>query len=135
MVPSSWNTAAVQLIWKAKGRGDDIDKYRPITLTRIFRKVLEKVTMTQLQEYEGRLDIAQGGFRKGKSTYDLILALDMIIKDQCRRKNDCWQAFFDIKGAYDTASRDLLWKRCSGIGIKGGFLTSSNVYSIVLKSQ
>ena len=88
MVPSSWNTAVVQLIWRAKGQRDDIDKYRPIALTSIFRKVLEKTIMTQLQECERHLDIAQVGFRKGKSTYDMMLALDMIIKDQCRKKKD-----------------------------------------------
>ena len=122
VVPSNWNTAVLHMIWKGKGRRDEIDKYRPIALTSIFRKVLEKTMIAQLQEYEDRLDVAQGGFIKGKSTYDLILALDMIVKEQCRKKRDCWQAFLDIKGAYDTVNRDILWKRCNGIGIKGGLL-------------
>ena len=122
VVPSNWHTAVIQLIWKGKGRRDDIDKYRPIALTSIFRKVLERTIMTQLQEYGGGLDVAQGGFRKGKSTYDLILALDMIIKERSRKKRDCWLAFLDIKGAYDTVNRDILWKKCSRMGIKGGLL-------------
>ena len=53
----------------------------------------------------------------------MILLFDMIIKEQCRKKRECWQDFLDIKGAYDTVNRDLLWKRCSRIGIKGGLLT------------
>ena len=32
MVPSEWNVAALQLIWKAKGRRDDVEMYRPIAL-------------------------------------------------------------------------------------------------------
>ena len=40
MIPSSWNTAVVQLMWKAKGRRDNIVKYRPIALaSSIFRKL------------------------------------------------------------------------------------------------
>ena len=122
LVPSDWNVAALQLIWKAKGRRDDVDKYRPIALTSIFRKVLEKTMMVRLQAIGEGLDIAQGGFRKGKSTYDLILALDMIIRDRQRKGNPSWIAFLDIKGAYDTVNRDILWSRCRRMGIKGGDL-------------
>ena len=120
MVPSDWNTAALQLIWKAKGRRDDVEMYRPIALTSIFRKVLEKIIMPKLKGLESRLDIAQGGFKKGRSTYDLILALDMIVKSSNRKKESCWQAFLDIKGAYDSVNRDMLWQKCRRMGIKGG---------------
>ena len=97
---------------KGKGRRDDIETYRCIALTSISRKVLEKTAMEQLQHFDTRLDIAQGGFRRGKNTYDLVLALDMIVRDCNRKKKSCWQAFLDIKGAYDTVNRDLLWQRC-----------------------
>lgn len=120
LVPSDWNAAALQLIWKAKGRRDNVEMYRPIALTSIFRKVLEKSMMPMLHKLEGSLDIAQGGFRKGSSTYDMILALDMIIRDNSRKKRPTWQAFLDIKGAYDTVNRDILWQRCRSLGIEGG---------------
>ena len=123
LIPSDWNVAALQLIWKAKGRRDDVDKYRPIALTSVFRKVLEKTIVVRLQGFGDGLDVAQGGFRKDKSTYDLILALDMIIKDRHRKKKPSWQAFLDIRGAYDSVNRDLLWKRCSRVRIKGGILS------------
>ena len=120
MVPSEWNVAALQLIWKAKGRRDDVEMYRPIALTSVFRKLLEKTIKPKLKEPERRLDIAQGGFRKGRSTYDLVLALDMIVKSSNRKKKPCWQAFLDIKGAYDTVNRDILWQECRRMGIRGG---------------
>ena len=119
-VPSDWNIAALQLIWKAKGRRDDIEKYRPIALTSIFRKVMEKTILDQLQALNSKLDIAQGGFRRGRSTYDLILTLDTIIRNNRRKKKPPWLAFLDIKGAYDSVNRDLLWRKCRRIGIKGG---------------
>ena len=118
MVPSGWNDATLQLIWKGKGRRDDIETYRRIALTSIFRKVLEKTAMERLQHFDTRLGVAQGGFRKGKNTYDLALTLDMIVRYCSRKKKSCWLALLDIKGAYYTVDRDLLWQRCRGIGIK-----------------
>ena len=107
LILSDWIVAALQLIWKAKGRRDDVDKYRPIALISIFRKVLEKTIMVRLQEFGDGLDVAQSGFRKGKSTYDLILALDMIIKDRHRKRKPSWQTFLDIRGSCGSVNRDL----------------------------
>ena len=59
LMPSDWNVAALQLIWKAKGRRDDVDKYRPIALASVFRKVLEKTITARLQGFGDGLDIAQ----------------------------------------------------------------------------
>ena len=70
----------------------------------MFRKVLEKTIMARLQAIGGGLGVTQGGFRKGKSTYDLILALDMIIKDRHRKRKHSWEAFLDIRGAYGSAT-------------------------------
>ena len=33
----------MHLIWKQKGRRDDGEMYRPIALTLVFRKILEKI--------------------------------------------------------------------------------------------
>ena len=97
LVPSDWNVAARQLIWKTKGRRDDVDKYRPIALTSIFRKVLEKTIIARLQALGDGLDVAQGGFRKGKSTYDLIFALDMISKIGTGRGNPAGRPFWTLR--------------------------------------
>lgn len=99
LIPSDWNVTALQLIWKEKGRRDDVDKYRPIALASIFRKVLEKIIMALLQAIRYDLDVARCGLRKGRSTYDLILALDKIIKDRSRMNRPSQQAILDINGA------------------------------------
>ena len=77
--------------------------------------------MIRLQAVGDGFDVAQGGFRKGKSAYDLILALDMIIKDRHRKRKPSWQAFLDTRGAYGSVSRNLLWKWCSRWESKGVF--------------
>ena len=80
-----------------------------------------RYALVRLQAIGDDLDAAQGGFRKGKSTHDLILALDVIVKDRHRKREPSWQSFLDIRGAYDSANRDLLWKRCSKWESKGVF--------------
>ena len=76
--------------------------HRPIALTPVFRKILEKVLLSDIHGRLGDLDKAQGGVRKKRSTLDLALALDTIVKEHGRRGKPCYQAFLDIKGAYDS---------------------------------
>ena len=63
----------------------------------------------------------QGGFRHGRSTLDQIEALDLIITHLRRdnRSKRAHMAFLDIKAAYDSVPRDVLWHRCEAIGIDG----------------
>ena len=63
MVPEVWNKAALNMIWKNKGSDQDISTYRPIALTVLFRKVLEKVLKPRIEDPMLPLDVAQGGFR------------------------------------------------------------------------
>lgn len=119
MVPEIWNKAALNMIWKNKGSDQDINMYRPIALTVILRKILEKVLKPRIEHTMLPLDVAQGGFRQGRSSLDLVFALDSIIKEQIKKKQPCFQAFLDIKGAYDSVYREMLWKKCEQKNIVG----------------
>ena len=119
MVPQIWNKAALNMIWKNKGSEQDISTYRPIALTVIFRKILEKILKPRIEETMQPLDVAQGGFRQGRSSLDLVFALDSILKEQNRKKQPCFQAFLDIKGAYDSVNREILWRKCELKNIGG----------------
>ena len=72
-VPRRWNVAVLQLIWKKKGNRERIESYRPISLTSIFRKVLESILLQEFKASLKELDIARGGFIRGMSTYNLGL--------------------------------------------------------------
>ena len=119
MVPESWNKAALNMLWKNKGSDQDINMYRPIALTVIFRKILEKILKPRIEETMLPLDVAQGGFRQDRSSLDLVFALDTILKEQIRKKQPCFQAFLDIKGAYDSVNREMLWRKCELKNIVG----------------
>ncbi|KAJ3377003.1 hypothetical protein HDU80_003528, partial [Chytriomyces hyalinus] len=51
------------------------------------------------------IDIAQGGFRRHRSTLDQVLTLHEIIS----KYPDLHTVYLDIKAAYDCTNRPLLW--------------------------
>ncbi|KAG1042623.1 hypothetical protein G6F43_011851 [Rhizopus delemar] len=76
-VPQTWRTAQVIPIYK-KGSPSGPGNYRPISLTTIFRKILERCIQHILQTDGPPLDMAQGGFRDSRSALDQALCLTEI---------------------------------------------------------
>ncbi|KAG0950192.1 hypothetical protein G6F26_001852 [Rhizopus arrhizus] len=111
--PLSWRVAQVIPIHK-KGPATDPGNFRPISLTSIFRKILEKCLYIDLLDHSPTLDIAQGGFREARSTLDQALCLAEICTI-LRKHYDInpTLAFLDIKSAYDTVNRDHVWQTLS----------------------
>lgn len=97
--PLSWRVAQVVPIHK-KGSKSDPGNFRPISLTSIFRKLLEKCLYPKLQDQSPSLDIPQGGFRTARSSLDQVQCL-IEICSILRRKHKCIPtlAFLDIKSA------------------------------------
>ena len=105
--PRSWNRANVAHIWKKKGDKEDVRQYRPISLISRLRMVFENMLRPHLERtVESFVDVAQGGFRRHRSTMDQILTLNEIIV----RHPDMQVAYLDIQAAYDECHRDLVWQ-------------------------
>jgi len=115
-VPDNWKRALLCPVPK-KGDLKIISNYRPIMLTETFRKIFERCLLQQHLEPLLKLDICQGGFRSKRSTIDLIACLQEAII-QRRRINGRYPilAFLDIKAAYDTVLRPLLWNKIAKAG-------------------
>ena len=113
-VPISWRTAQVVPIYK-KGNPTDAANYRPISLTSVLRKLLERCLLPKMLEAMPALDIAQGGFRHKRGSLDQAFALHMLIRQYHRQYGEPpVQAFLDIKQAYDSSSRELIWSKLQG---------------------
>ena len=107
--PSLWRLANVFPIHK-KNDPSDPANYRPISLTSVMRKLFEFAISDCLYEHSPPLDIAQGGFRPQRSPLDQALCLhdlmhDYLLTNHCRPV----VAFLDIKAAYDTVDRRVIW--------------------------
>ncbi|KAG1444907.1 hypothetical protein G6F56_010111 [Rhizopus delemar] len=121
-VPSLWRHAQVFPIFK-KGDSSLPSNYRPISLTSVFRKLLEFSLAPWLTSVSPRLDLAQGGFRPRRSALDQALCLHELMQSYYRRSHRFpVVAFLDIKSAYDTADRRVIWDALSNSGASGPLL-------------
>ncbi|CEP08446.1 hypothetical protein, partial, partial [Parasitella parasitica] len=107
--PALWRQAQVFPIHK-KGDAADPANFRPISLTSVMRKLFEFALMPALDEHSPALDVAQGGFRPQRSPLDQALCLHDLIHDYyLTHRRYPVVAFLDIKSAYDTVDRRVIW--------------------------
>ncbi|EIE81222.1 hypothetical protein RO3G_05927 [Rhizopus delemar RA 99-880] len=108
--PSLWRQAQVVPIHK-KGDPTSPGNYRPISLTSIVRKLFEMCLFPSVEDVSPPLDVAQGGFRHQRSALDQALCLHDLMHSYRRRHNHYpVVAFLDIKSAYDTVDRRIIWQ-------------------------
>jgi hypothetical protein len=111
VVPRSWCIAQVVPIFK-KGNPLDPGNFRPISLTSVMRKWLELVLQDALTDTAPTLDIVQGGFRANRSAMDQAMCLHEICRQHTldHYGEPPTLAFLDIKSAYDTVDRAIIWR-------------------------
>ena len=118
-LPNHWKTSIVVPIFKKGSRYDPLN-YRPISLTAVTCKCLERVICQQLTAYlENNFILSdnQFGFRSGRSTQDqLLLVYDDVAKwldDGCVVD----LIMFDFAKAFDLVSHPILLEKLRLIGI------------------
>lgn len=108
--PVLWRQATVFPIHK-KGDVANPANYRPISLTSVIRKLYEKVLSPLVVADSPALDVAQGGFREQRSPLDQALCLHDLMHDYFLQHHHYPSvAFLDIKSAYDTVDRRIVWR-------------------------
>ena len=77
-IPKKWRTSKVTMIPKKLGLNPDPSQYRPISLTSCLSKLFESVVHSRIYNYledKKLLNTCQSGFRRGRSTKDVLLFL------------------------------------------------------------
>ncbi|KAG2218274.1 hypothetical protein INT45_002396 [Circinella minor] len=77
-VPTSFRTAQVVPIYK-KADPTVAGNFRPISLTSVFHKILERCLLSKLLSTIKSLGISQGGFRHYRGALDQAFSLNMLI--------------------------------------------------------
>lgn len=114
--PKLWRVAHVFPIFK-KGDPSDPANYRPISLTSVVRKLFEFCISDQLYSDSPIIDVAQGGFRSQRSPMDQALCLHDLMHDYfLTNHRRPVVAFLDIKAAYDTVDRRVIWHSLNASG-------------------
>ncbi|CDH60653.1 hypothetical protein RO3G_13746 [Lichtheimia corymbifera JMRC:FSU:9682] len=108
-LPVAWRTAQVVPIHK-KDDPTVAANFRPISLTSTFRKIVERCILPTLLAEMPALDIAQGGFRAQRGALDQAFNLQALMHQHREIHNqDPVVAFLDIKSAYDSVDRSVIW--------------------------
>lgn len=121
-VPSSWKTALVHPIPK-KGDRSDPSNYRPIAITSLLSKVMERLINTQLLRYlEGHQLISdrQYGFRHDRSAGDLLVYLTHRWAEAVESKGEALAVSLDIAKAFDRVWHRALLAKLPSYGIPEG---------------
>lgn len=120
-VPKDWKDANVTCIFK-KGRKTEPGNYRPVSLTSVICKILEKFVREALLLHMTKNDLftdSQFGFRNHRST---ILQLLTVMEDWTEALDNNYQVdsvYLDFAKAFDSVPHCRLIHKLNAYGIKG----------------
>ena len=124
-VPAEWKISKVIPIFKKGSRSDPLN-YRPISLTSVVCKCLEKIICREIYNFldlNNILSEDQYGFRAGRSIEDnLILTYDSVTK-WIDENSAVDVILFDFSKAFDVVNHDLVIVRLLEIGIRNPLLS------------
>ena len=124
-IPQEFKDASIIHLFKRKGNPQLCDIHRVISLLSIAGKVLERVLFNRLNEHleqSGLLPESQCGFRKDRGTIHMIFTARQL-REKCQEQNmDLYMTFVDLTKAFDTVSRESLWKIMAKFGFPTKFI-------------
>ena len=120
-VPEDWKVAHVSPIYK-KGKKNLPENYRPVSLTSVACRLMEKVLKDQIMKHlidEKLLSNTQHGFMGKRSTVTQLLSYLDKCADSISENKVVDVIYFDFANAFDTVPHRRLLKKLDAYGIKG----------------
>ena len=129
-IPRNWNNASLILIFKGKGKKEEIKNYRPISLLSNLYKIFTKILALRLShKLDSFQPIEQAGFRKGYSTIDHIHAIKQIIEKRKEFQRFIIMIFIDYEKAFDSIKTKAISKVLKLMGIDKAYIKLiENIY-------
>ena len=123
--PQEFKDATIMHLFKRKGNPQVCDNHRGISLLSIAGKILARVLLNRLNEHleqSGLLPESQCGFRKNRGTIDMIFTARRL-QEKCQEQNvNIYMTCVDLTKAFDTVSREGLWKIMAKFGCPAKFI-------------
>ena len=116
-VPQAFKDASIIHLYKNKGDRRMCDNHRGISLLSIAGKILGRVIINRLtNSVTNFVPESQCGFRSNRGTADMMFAARQV-QEKCREQNrDLYMVFVDLTKAFDSVSREGLWKLLAKVG-------------------
>jgi hypothetical protein len=116
-LPEQWKESIIVPIYK-KGDSTDCSNYRGISLLSTSYKILSKILLSRLTPYVDEIiGDHQCGFRRNQSTTDQIYCIRQILEKKWEYNGTVHQLFIDIRKAYDSVRREVLYNVLIEFGI------------------
>ena len=124
-LPNVWKTANITPLHK-KGPKHDSSNYRPISLTSIICKIMEKIVRDAIMTYmeENKLfTVHQHGFRKRHSCVTQLIEVLEDWSKEIDKSNSIDNIYLDFQKAFDKVPHKRLLNKLKGYGIGGNLLS------------
>ena len=125
-LPESWKRANIVPLFKKGNRQEPLN-YRPVSLTSVVCKIMEKIIRKSWIEYLEKNAMISGkqfGFRKGRSCVSNLLSYYSRITEKLQEREG-WidSIYLDFKKAFDRVPHQrLIWKLQNYGGVQGKLL-------------
>jgi hypothetical protein len=122
VLPDEWKCANIVPVYKGKGSKVDPKSYRPISLTCVFSKVLERLVKNVVTDYllsNNLLNSSQHGFLPRRSCLTNLLSFFETLTDVVDQRLCADVAYLDFSRAFDIIPHKRLLLKLHCLGIKG----------------
>ena len=116
--PYSWTLSRVKLLPKSGDLSNPCN-WRPISMTNVFSKLLEKLVHSQMLKYlldNQLISKNQFGFLPGKSTHEAIFKVVHNVYSAMNNKKITGMLLLDIAKAFNCISHDILYAKMASAG-------------------
>ena len=121
VVPPSFKLAAITPVFKSGDRTTP-SNYRPISLTSVFSKVLERIIRKQVSSFiykKGYLNSTQHGFRNGRSCLSALFSVFNDIMHKLEDGGSVDMVYLDFSKAFDKVDHGILLHKLKALGTTG----------------
>jgi hypothetical protein len=116
-LPDQWKESFIVPIHK-KGDKADCNNYRGISLLSTSYKILSYIILSRLVPYKDEIiGDRQCGFRCNRSTTEQIFCIHQILAKKWEYNETVRQLFIDLKKAYDSVKREVLYNILIEFGV------------------
>ena len=119
VVPEAWKLGIFCPIPKPHKNPLTVHGYRPITLLSCMGKLFERMLkhrLTQFLELSRVFRSTQAGFRRGRSTYDILAVMKQSVSTALSSSLFCVAVYIDLESAYDRVWQDGLLYKLQKVG-------------------